>query len=375
MADNDNTRTPFQPRIDSGALLGRYVPFEAMVTQHDVLTRGGDLIRTWRLDGLRGADEMDAASLPVERQAAFRDLLQQLTGGRFALWTHRIRRLCATGPKTGEVVESNTAALLDEVYVTVLIRSVPRRSPRFLRIPKKANRSACGCPAELLSAMQDTSRVVSTALEDLRPHVLGDYFVGEQHCNEMLDFLALLVNGSWARQKLQQQQLYKSLPRTYVAFAGEKIVFRAGNQTHHAVAFGMTDYAQSQPQREHNLRLPQDCELIETQSFSPAFERVPEELEGVERVEGVSARQHAWGDYHYSLVLFANNARDAEHRAAAAAYVIGATTGVTVAPCDMSDAVWFSQWPGTWSWRARQARLSSRMPDAASLYQAEPDGS
>jgi type IV secretion system protein VirB4 len=394
MTGTDNTRKPIQPLGDDvAALLGRFVPFEALVGEHDVLTRGGDLIRTWRLDALRGDGQMDTSSLPIERQAVFRQLLERLSGGRFALWTHRVRRshdggydvaaLPPTAPdrrSPGATLigqQSPAPVLCDELYLTVLLRSVPRRSPRFLRIPKKASRTACACPAELLGCMQETSLAVSELLAPLRPHLLGEYCIGGRPHNELLDFLGLLVNGSWARQKVASALLYKALPCTQVVFAGEKITFGRGDDAQYAVAFGMADDLRAQPNRAHNLCLPEDCEFIETQSFAPAFERAPEAVQALDRCvqenvdvhEVVLERQQPLGDYHYSLVLFGKDAQQAEHRAAAAAYVIGVTSGAALAVCDMSDAAWFSQWPGTWSWRARQARLSSRVLGATPLYQ------
>ena len=339
--------------------LGRYVPFETLVTEHDVLTRGGDLIRTWRLDVPRG----DRPAL--ERHPAFASLLQQLAGGRFALWLHRIRR-------------EETGVMRDDVYLTVLVRSVPRRSPRFLRIPKKSLRSPSGCHGELLSVMQTTTTVVDATLAELRPQLLGEYCNAARRHNAMLEFLGYLVNGQWVQQKPTLAQLHKSLPRVQGCFTGEKIVLQHGCQERHAVAFGMADCTRPVWTREHSLRLPPDWEFIETQSFSPPFERshdwdVAAYLQ--QRSDGAATTQSGTlGDYHYSLVLFGKDARNTEHRAAAAAYVMGATLGMAVAPCDMSDAAWFSQWPGTWSWRARQARLSTRAPDSATSYQAVPDG-
>ena len=32
--------------------LARFVPFSSLVTAHDVITRGGDFLRVWRLDGV-----------------------------------------------------------------------------------------------------------------------------------------------------------------------------------------------------------------------------------------------------------------------------------------------------------------------------------
>lgn len=375
MAGTDSTRERLQPSSDDAVVtIGRYVPFETLVSEHDVLTRGGDLIRSWRLDGLRSDGPIDASSTPVERQPAFRELLKRLSGGRFALWTHRIRR-------QRDAVSQDAARpepLSDVVYLTLLVRSVPRRSSRFLRIPRKANRSACGAPPELSSAMQEAAQLVQRVLEPLQPHQLGEYCIGGRRYNELLDFLGLLVNGSWARRKVTPLPLYRSLPRTPVAFAGEKITFGQGSDAQYAVAFRMADELQVQPNRAHNLCLAEDCEFFETQSFAPAFERAPEAVQGLHEstadIAGVLECQQPLGDYHYSLVLFDKDAQPAEHRAAVAAYVNGAASGVAIAVCDMSDAAWFAQWPGTWGWRARQARLASRAPHTMQPDQVPPDG-
>jgi len=45
-----------QPRHWTQALkdnpLTRFVPFSSQVSEHDVITRGGDFLRVWRLDGV-----------------------------------------------------------------------------------------------------------------------------------------------------------------------------------------------------------------------------------------------------------------------------------------------------------------------------------
>ena len=32
--------------------LARFIPFSSLVSEHDVITRGGDYLRVWRLDGV-----------------------------------------------------------------------------------------------------------------------------------------------------------------------------------------------------------------------------------------------------------------------------------------------------------------------------------
>jgi len=70
--------------------LARFVPFSSLVSPHDVITRGGDYLRVWRLDGVpfECADE----HVIVERHEAKCNLLRNLAGGQFAVWEHRLHR-------------------------------------------------------------------------------------------------------------------------------------------------------------------------------------------------------------------------------------------------------------------------------------------
>ena len=62
--------------------LARFVPFSSLVSANDVITRGGDYLRVWRLDGVpfECADE----HLIAERHEALCSLLRNLAGGQWA---------------------------------------------------------------------------------------------------------------------------------------------------------------------------------------------------------------------------------------------------------------------------------------------------
>ena len=70
--------------------LGGFVPFSSLVSPNDVITRGGDYLRVWRLDGIpfESADEQ----LVAERHEALCSLLRNLAGGQWAIWMHRLHR-------------------------------------------------------------------------------------------------------------------------------------------------------------------------------------------------------------------------------------------------------------------------------------------
>ena len=67
-ADTRPGRSGFRPRHWAQAQaenpLARFIPFSSLVSPHDVITRGGDYLRVWRLDGVafECADEHQPAS-------------------------------------------------------------------------------------------------------------------------------------------------------------------------------------------------------------------------------------------------------------------------------------------------------------------------
>ena len=81
--------------------LARFVPFSSLVSANDVITRGGDYLRVWRLDGV--AFECADEHLIAERHEALCSLLRNLAGGQWAIWTHRLHRV------VGDTLQNPTA--------------------------------------------------------------------------------------------------------------------------------------------------------------------------------------------------------------------------------------------------------------------------
>ena len=70
--------------------LARYIPFSSLISPHDVITRGGDILRVWRLAGV--PFECSDPAVIAERHEARCSLLRNLSGGQFAVWQHRLHR-------------------------------------------------------------------------------------------------------------------------------------------------------------------------------------------------------------------------------------------------------------------------------------------
>src|SRR4051794_37702046 len=77
-------------RIGGETPLAHLVPFSSLLSDHDVITRGGDYLRVWRLEGVpfECADERTIAAC----HEAKCNFLRNLAGGQFAVWEHRLHR-------------------------------------------------------------------------------------------------------------------------------------------------------------------------------------------------------------------------------------------------------------------------------------------
>ena len=142
-----------QPRHWSQALvenpLTRFVPFSSLLSDHDVITRGGDFLRVWRLDGV--AFECADDYLVTERHEALCSLLRNLSGGQWAVWTHRLHRKiqdALTDPTDDGFAKdlsqayqahlNQRAMMSNELYLTLVYRPTTSRISRALQSQQRS---------------------------------------------------------------------------------------------------------------------------------------------------------------------------------------------------------------------------------------------
>lgn len=372
--------------------LGNYIPFSSCITPHDVLLRGGDLIRIWRLAGV--AFETASDEWVSERHEAMCSLLRNLSGGQFALYTHRVHRVIQDKlppptwpPIAREFDEAYSRQLAgqrmmaNELYLTQLYRAAPRGAARVLRSTKRSRDEIEDAQHEALRIAEERSAMVSRVLREFDPHLLGDYEHQGVVYSEVEEFLGFLVNGSWTRRRPSRGPLYRTLPNVRFFFGGDKIEIRDGASTKYAAVVDIAEYPAKSEPGILNALLYEDTEFIETQSFAilprrnamSALERQRDHLISSEDVvtDQIAAMDDAlnlvgdgqlsMGEYHYSLIVFGDSVKDAGRHAAEARGAMGEAAGVEMVPVDLvADAAWFAQWPGNFQWRPREASISSR---------------
>jgi type IV secretion system protein VirB4 len=379
-----------QARRENG--LARFVPFSSLVSPHDVITRGGDYFRVWRLDGVpfECADE----TLIAERHEALCSLLRNLSGGQWAVWMHRLHRNVVdalqdpTEPGFARDLSLDYHSRLrmqpmmsNELYLTLVYRPNGTRMNRALQSTRRSLASIAQAQADALRLMEERTAQVERVLRGFGPQLLGTRQHRGRSYSEVAEFLGYLVNGCWRAVPQQAGPLYRTLPTARLSFGGDKLELRHGDRRRFAALVDIKEYADAVEPGILNALLYECSEFIETQSFSilprrDAMRALQLQRDQLIASDDVVASQVAdmdvalndlgdgqfcMGEYHYSLVVFGDDVADAGRRAAQAIGAIGESSSVQMSPVDLvADAAWFAQMPGNWRWRPREAKLSSR---------------
>ena len=372
--------------------LVRFVPFSSLLGSHDVITRGGDYLRVWRLEGV----PFECADDPLiaERHEAKCSLLRNLAGGQFAVWEHRLHRAIddrmSLPPEPGFARDLATAydhairserLMSNELYLTLVYRPNASRLSRALQSTERSRAAIAQAQDEALRVMAQTTALVERVLRGFGPRLLGTRTDKARLYSEVAEFLGFLVNGRWRPVPLTSGPLYRILPTARLFFGGDKLELRHGDERRYAALVDLREYADAVEPGILNALLYEQSEFIETQSFSilprrdamRALELQRDQLIASDDVVAsqiaemdvalneLGDGQFSMGEYHYSLVVFGDDVADAGRRAAGAIGAVGESSSLQMAPVDLvADAAWFAQMPGNWQWRPREAKLSSR---------------
>jgi type IV secretion system protein VirB4 len=372
--------------------LARFVPFSSLVSEHDVITRGGDYLRVWRLDGVpfECADE----HLIAERHEALCSLLRNLAGGQWAVWTHRLHRVVSDvlqHPHDEGFARDLSIAyqaklgkhrmMSNELYLTLVYRPNVSRVSRALQSTKRSRDAIAAAQTDALRVMEERSALVARVLRGFGPELLGVREARGRGYSEVAEFLGYLANGRSQPIPATAGPLYRTLPTARLSFGGDKLELRHGEARRYAALVDIREYADSVQPGILNALLYEASEFIETQSFSilprreamRALELQRDQLIASDDVVASQVAemdvalnelgdgQFCMGEYHYSLVIFGDDVADAGRRAAQAIGAVGEASSLQMSPVDLvADAAWFAQMPGNWQWRPRDAKLSSR---------------
>ena len=238
-ADPRPGRSSFRPRHWAQAQaenpLARFVPFSSLVSPHDVITRGGDYLRVWRLDGVafECADEHQIG----ERHEALCSLLRNLAGGQWAVWTHRLHRVVSDSlqdpPQPGFARDLSQAyqaklgerrMMSNELYLTLVYRPNVSRVSRALQSTQRTRAAIAEAQADAPAVHEAAPTRGSVEVGWLAPEHLDIDAVARLRSQTLQMPLPWVFD--WHQLKLIDAEAAMQLSALFRSWSGQSIELR-----------------------------------------------------------------------------------------------------------------------------------------------------
>lgn len=380
------------------------IPYAAHVTDDVVCTNAGDFVFAFRLAGrsFETADDVDLNQL----HERLNGLLRNIASASLALWTHVVRRRAVPALGTrptqrfaaqladlyGERL-AGTRLMSNELYLTVVWRATPGATTSWMvRLAGRRDRALLEQQRrDALDTCAKLGAQLFAALTEYGAVRLGIYSTKAVPRSQLLEFLALLVNGESQPMPLSRAPINHVLATVRPFFGAETLEYRAASAGRLGAFLGIREYPHdTSPDCLHRL-LTAPFPYVLTQSFAglakPAAQGLLIGQYNRMRNAGDLARSQAealnaaldalagnalvFGDHHFSLQVMTDPVpawhadrgvmlkQLAEHVAIARELL--ADTGMVVAREDLAlEAAFWAQLPGNFAYRPRKAPITSR---------------
>ena len=388
------TQSELQKTAAAEVPIADYIPFGSHVREDVVKLRGnGEYIAIWRLDGITW-ETRDEGELNRLKEG-LNNFLHALGGGRFAIWTHKIRRrisdrlastftndFCAGFDERYYARFEGERLMVTELYLTLVYRPPATRVGRLFRQVKVRSLDEIQAQErDCLDVLDDGAKQVESSLAKYGPERLGMFEKNEVAHSAMATFLGYLVNGVWEDIPLRRARLNEYLPTSRLHFGDRNGMLQIEHPSaRRFVGFlDFQEYPQWAKTGMNNSLLSGGYEFIETQSFSmlnkrdalSALGRQKNQLIAGEEgsateiaemdvaIDQVRRGEIEMGEYHYTLAVFGESVDDVADKMSLARAAFE-EPGFKMATVDaIPECAWFAQLPGNWSLRPREASITS----------------
>jgi type IV secretion system protein VirB4 len=389
-----NPSPRFWPEGLRDTTVAEFSSISAPISEYSTFTRGGDVLRTWRLSGVV-FQGVDAAVLDAQHEALC-TLLRNLPEGRCAVYMHRIQRratdrlrdpsspmFSAQFSKDYQDHLQGRPFLLKEFFLTVLYRPFESERDRKLLRAGQSQQAMQLWFDELEATMNELASAVDSALSDFDPRPLGVRVEDDgQAFWEAGELYGYLVNGVWTKTRVPSGPAWKSLPDARLTFGGAELEINRLGVRRFASLLDIKEYPAQVDPGSLSALLYVDSEYIETQCIRLIPRRqamaaltlqrnqllasgdvVVTQIEAMDdALDRLGDGQFSMGEYSYTLAVFGNTPAEARRAAQEAKAAVAKVSSISMVPVDLlADAAWFAQQPGNFQWHTRKALVSTRV--------------
>jgi len=361
------------------------VPYRALLSDHNIRLRNGDIATAFRVAGVahESADEEMVASW----HESLSGLLRNIADPELAVWTHMVRRKQSEFP--GGAFEPGFADDLNARYRELLSRGEMMVNDLYLTLVLRGprefgkRRSVAEVAAEmgeLSERLDQIAGTVAAGLDRYGPQRLGTYTLGAMTRSELLEFIALLVNGEHQPVALPRGSAATAVCSSRLSFGVESLEVRTPVGRDVAAIVSINDYPEGLETGAINVLMSLPFGFVLAQSFAfidrtkalnmiqtqqrklinakDAGQSQVEQLS--EAADDVVSGRLALGTHHLSVLVSAKDGRSLESQVAHVRSNLSEAGFVAVREDTALEAAYWAQLPGVFDFRPRPAPITTR---------------
>jgi type IV secretion system protein VirB4 len=364
--------------------LSAMLPYSSFITEHDLVTRGGEFVRFFELEAVpfETASPEQILALHLMMCAWLATFNEDF--GIYFWRTQFYEDIYIPPVRCGgysQVLDQDMTAWLrkrpflnNRIFIAIVYKPRDTSTHRSRAQIERDQQDA-------LQAMRERTASTLRMLHDFSPRLLGNEQRGEREFSRPAEVASLLVNGSWMPVLAGRGPLYRRLPAVRVSAANGVVELGGIADTRYAVMLDVLEYADEVEPGYLAGLLYESMEYIESQSFLPlnrraamksmelqlrqleaSGDKVQSQIDELRKaIDQVGGGEMGWGEHFLSVAVLAASLDEAKRSAARAAGTLMETTGIRFVLDDMlADSAWLAQCPGNTRRRSREARISSR---------------
>ncbi|HET9239206.1 MAG TPA: VirB4 family type IV secretion/conjugal transfer ATPase [Oligoflexus sp.] len=383
----------YRRQVSNERAVAPFVPYSSHISANTLITKDGDLVRIWKLNGI-SFETSDAEDMLL-RKDQLNTLFRSIGSNHVALWTHNVRR--QTSDRLLSTFDNNFCRDFDqkyfssfagyrmmanELYLTVVYRPEPIRLARAIaKIGRRTHAEILNEQRNSMRKLDEIGHQIESSMRRYGVEELSTY-TDENGvlCSQALTFLNFLLSGEWQKVRVPTIPLNEYLGTSWIFVGTETIEIRSATKTRFAQCLDFKDYtAHTEPGILNGL-MYEDYEYVLTQSFSfmakrqgkEFLERQMKQLMNTEdgsttqieqirtAIDQLIQGEFTMGEYHYSLLIFGESVEKVRRNTTSAMAIIQDRGFLAALVATATDAAFYAQLPCNWRYRPRIAGLTSK---------------
>lgn len=380
------TNPSYANAINNATLLSDFIPYSSHISPDTLSTKDGSLLRIFAIGGTTFETKDDNELDKLHRQ--LNAWIKGLSEDNISLWTHIVRHKHDSslgGVYTTDFANTlndkynsrfNSETYSNELYLTLVYRpysSLIKRKSFNVEDAKLRIKTA-------LELLDKYSNSVLSQFEFYNVRALTCVAHKDYMRSQPLSFLNFLITGAKQHVRVPQGQIAPHIGNAWIKIGAETIEIKSPTETRYAQGLDIKEYCKYSSTGMLNELLYANFEFVLTQSFSLLPKKKAKSfLDSRERqlnnagddayiqiAELSTAKnelidsQFAMGEYHFSLLVFANDIDKVKRHQASAKTILDKLDIISSPITIAADAAFFAQLPANWQYRPRVAGLTSR---------------